>query len=67
MTHHVRFPPHLPRGKIDGEPHPVDAAERPVLAQTVPGLNTMCSRSYSAFCIKLCVGMAMLARRTILS
>src|SRR6516165_9695801 len=39
MTHHVQFPPYLPRGKIDGEPHPVDAAERPVLAQTVPGIE----------------------------
>jgi hypothetical protein len=26
MTHHVQFPPYLPRRKIDGEPHPVDAA-----------------------------------------
>src|SRR5215471_13110022 len=29
----------LPRGKIDGEPHPVDGAERPVLGQTVPGIE----------------------------
>jgi hypothetical protein len=50
MTHHVQFLPYLPRGKIDGEPHPVDAAERPVLRQTVLGINTMCSQSYSAFC-----------------
>jgi hypothetical protein len=33
------FPPYLPRGKIDGEPHPVDAAERPVLGQTVPRIE----------------------------
>jgi hypothetical protein len=39
MTHHVRFPPELPRGKIGGEPHPVDAAERPVLGQTVSGIE----------------------------
>ena len=39
MTHHVQFPPYLPRGKIDAEPHPVDAAERPVLGQTVPGIE----------------------------
>jgi hypothetical protein len=39
MTHHVQFPPYLPRGKIDGEPHPVDAAERPVLGQRVPGIE----------------------------
>src|SRR6516162_4807178 len=31
MTHHVQFPPYLPRGKTDGEPH--------VLAQTVPGIE----------------------------
>src|SRR5258705_13807065 len=39
MTHHVYFPPYLPRGKIDGEPHPVDAAERPVLGHRVPGIE----------------------------
>ena len=39
MTHHVQFPPYLPRDKIDGEPHPVDVAERPVLGQTVPGIE----------------------------
>ena len=39
MTHRVHFPPYLPRGKIDGEPHPVDAAERPVLGQTVPRIE----------------------------
>src|SRR5215475_6689623 len=39
MTHHVQFPPYLARGKTDGEPHPVDAAERPVLGQTVPGIE----------------------------
>jgi hypothetical protein len=39
MTHHVQFPPYLPRGEIDGEPHPVDAAERPVLGQRVPGIE----------------------------
>jgi len=39
MTHHVQFPPYLPRGKIDAEPHPVDAAERPVLGQTVPWIE----------------------------
>jgi hypothetical protein len=39
MTHHVQFPPYLPRGKIDGEPHPVHAAERHVLGQTVPGIE----------------------------
>ena len=33
------FPPYLPRGKIDGEPHPVDAAERPVLGQRVPRIE----------------------------
>jgi hypothetical protein len=33
MTHHVQFPPHLPEGKVDGEPDPVDAAERPVLGR----------------------------------
>jgi hypothetical protein len=39
MTHHIQFPPYLPRGKIDGEPHPVDVAERPVLGQTVSGIE----------------------------
>jgi hypothetical protein len=39
MTHHVQFPPYLPRGKIDGEPHPADAAERSVLGQTVRGIE----------------------------
>jgi hypothetical protein len=39
MTHHVQFPPYLPRGKIDSAPHPVDAAERPVLGQTVPRIE----------------------------
>jgi len=39
MTHHVQFPPHLPRGKIDVEPHPVDASERPVLGLKVPGIE----------------------------
>src|SRR5215831_3642057 len=39
MTPHVQFPPYLPRCTIDGEPHPVDAAERPVLWQTVPGIE----------------------------
>jgi len=67
MTHHVQFPPYLPRGKLDGEPHPVDAAERPVLGRQFQGLNTMRSQSYSAFCGKLCLGMAMLPSRTILS
>ena len=32
-------PPYLPRGKIDGEPHPADAAERSVLGQTVRGIE----------------------------
>src|SRR5215471_2743584 len=58
MTHHVQFQPHLPRGKIGGEQHPVDAAERPVLGRQFQGLNTMRSQSYSAFCGKLCLGMA---------
>jgi hypothetical protein len=39
MTHHVQFPPYLPRGKIDVEPHPVDAVERPVLGLKVPGIE----------------------------
>jgi hypothetical protein len=39
MTHHAPFPPYLPRGKIDGESHPVDAAKRPVLRQTIPGIE----------------------------
>src|SRR5262245_32300042 len=39
MTHQLHFPPYLPRGKIDGELHPVDAAERPVPGQTVPGIE----------------------------
>jgi hypothetical protein len=34
MTHHVQFPPYLPRGKIDG-----NAAKRPVLGQAVPGIE----------------------------
>jgi hypothetical protein len=28
-----------PRGKIEGEPRPVDAAERPVLGRTVPKIE----------------------------
>src|SRR6476620_9662163 len=39
MTHHVQFPPYLPQDKIDVEPYPVDAAERPVLGQTVPRIE----------------------------
>src|SRR5262249_37377412 len=39
MTHHVQFPPYLPRGKIDGKPHPVDPAERSALGQTVPRIE----------------------------
>jgi hypothetical protein len=39
MTHHAPFPPYLPRGKIDGESHPVDAAKRPVLRQTIAGIE----------------------------
>jgi len=34
MTHHVQFPPYLPRGKIDG-----NAAKRPVLGQAVPEIE----------------------------
>jgi len=39
MTHRVQFPPYLPGGKVDGEPRQVDAAERPVLGQTVPWIE----------------------------
>jgi hypothetical protein len=39
MTHHAEFPPYLPRSKIDVEPHPVDASERPVLGLKVPGIE----------------------------
>jgi len=39
MTHHVQFPPYLPRGKKAGEPDPIDAAERPVLGQAFPGIE----------------------------
>src|SRR6476660_4316317 len=39
MTHHVQFPPYLPQDKTDVEPHPVDAAERPVLGQAVPRIE----------------------------
>jgi len=44
MTHQVQFPlvqfpPHLPRGRIVGEPHPVDAAGRPVFGQKVPRIE----------------------------
>jgi hypothetical protein len=39
MTHHVQFPPYLSQDKIDVEPHPVDAVERPVLGLKVPGIE----------------------------
>jgi hypothetical protein len=52
----------LPRGKIDGGPHPVDAAERPVLGQTVPGIE-----HHVLAVVQRCLGMAMLPSGTILS
>ncbi|MGY2907117.1 hypothetical protein [Bradyrhizobium sp. URHC0002] len=39
MSHHVQFPTHLSQDKIDVEPHPVDAVERPVLGLKVPGIE----------------------------
>jgi len=67
MTHHVQFPPYLPRGKIDRKAHPVKLPSGLCSGRQFQGLNTMCSQPYSAFCIKLCLGMAMLLSRTILS
>jgi hypothetical protein len=66
MTHQVHFPPYLPRGKIDGEPHPVDAAERPVPGQTVPGIEHHVLAVVQPI-LRQTLEMAVLLSRTILS
>ena len=43
----------------------LNVAERPVLWQILQELNTKCSKSYSTFCAELCMGMAMLPRRSL--
>jgi hypothetical protein len=54
-------------GKIVGEPHPVDAAEQPMLGQTVSGIEHHVLAVVQRILRKLCLGMAMLPSRTILS
>jgi hypothetical protein len=64
MTHQVQFPPYLPRGRIDGEAHPVDAAKRPGSGRQFHGIEHHVFAVVQRILRQNDIGIAMLFCRT---
>src|ERR1700749_1599591 len=65
MTHHVKLRPYLPARKREVSCVRLTRPSALCSGGQFQGLNTMCSWSDSAFCVQLCLGMAMPPSRTI--